>query len=243
VFISSMAKCRPISIKLSLSLLSLSHTHTSHYLAFKELGLDEVISLDDEVRQDPAFKRQSLQQRQSHEVRLGRDGCRVPLPWQASGSSMGFGPDGGRGPWLPQPQNWRSLSVASQESSSNSMLAMVRQAIAVRRKCAPLLVGGFSWADDVTAAAAPPSAEERQHIDSSVVSSLGLAAVSRAVSGAVDALCEGAKRLLSSDSDISVLAFERHHSAAGRVVCVFNMVSSCATSSASVACLCCDSFC
>ena len=37
----------------------------------EELGLDEVLDLPDELREDPAFLRTGE----------SRDGCRVPIPW------------------------------------------------------------------------------------------------------------------------------------------------------------------
>jgi hypothetical protein len=197
---------------------------TSHARLLQELGLEEVIELDDEQRQDPAFKRQPLQQRQSNDVSLGRDGCRVPMPWEPQGSSMGFGPDGGSSPWLQQPEEWRRISVAAQESRDDSMLSIVRRAIAVRRACAPLLEGEFSWADEVGAAAATTAAAAAD--GSSSLSQILAAAVSvgREVAGAARAAI---KWLMPSNADPDVLVFERKHKTAGRVVCVFNMVRRC----------------
>ena len=191
--------------------------------SLQELGLEEVIDMHDDVRQDPAFKRLTLQQRQASDVKLGRDGCRVPLPWTPSGSSMGFGPDGGCSPWLPQPQQWSRLSVAVQESSDDSTLAVVRRAITTRRGCLPLLQGEFCWLDDVGSTWSPAGGD---HVDSVFFSPL--VSVGRAISGVVSigsAVLNGLKRLIPLDADSNVLAFERRH-AAGRVVCVFNMVRS-----------------
>jgi glycosidase len=198
---------------------------TPHARLLQELGLEEVIELDDEQRQDPAFKRQPLQQRQSNDVSLGRDGCRVPMPWEPQGSSMGFGPEGGSSPWLQQPEEWRQLSVAVQESRDDSMLSIVRRAIAVRRACAPLLEGQFCWADEVEAAAATTAAAAADG-SSSPLSQILAAAVSvgREVAGAARAALEW---LIPSNADPDVLVFERNHKSAGRVVCVFNMVRRC----------------
>jgi alpha-glucosidase len=41
----------------------------------EELGLPNVEDLPDELLQDPVFKRSNGEMR-------GRDGCRVPLPWE-----------------------------------------------------------------------------------------------------------------------------------------------------------------
>jgi len=104
----------------------------------QELGLDEVIDLPDELRQDPQFARTAG-------AWLGRDGCRVPLPWRRAGVSMGFGPNEGERPWLPQPSRWADLSVEAQSGEPNSFLERVRSAIRVRRGQAALTLGSFRW--------------------------------------------------------------------------------------------------
>ena len=60
----------------------------------EELGLEEILDLPDELRQDPTFLRTGGAQK-------GRDGCRVPLPWSGAEPPFGFGP--GSTTWLPQP--------------------------------------------------------------------------------------------------------------------------------------------
>ena len=88
-----------------------------------ELGLDEVEDLPDGVLQDPIWRRSG------HRVR-GRDGCRVPLPWNGAPPSLGFG---SHAPWLPQPAAWTNLVAARQTDDPASMLRLYRQAIALRR--------------------------------------------------------------------------------------------------------------
>ena len=51
---------------------------------FVDVGLPEHPSLPAEVRQDPAFHR-------TGGVETGRDGCRVPLPWDSQAAAVGFG--------------------------------------------------------------------------------------------------------------------------------------------------------
>ena len=51
----------------------------------EELGLHEVPDIPEDLIQDPVFSR-------SRGAEKGRDGCRVPLPWTAGGTSFGFGP-------------------------------------------------------------------------------------------------------------------------------------------------------
>lgn len=104
----------------------------------QELGLEEVIDLDDAEREDPHFHRTKGEH-------LGRDGCRVPMPWKRTGTSLGFGSDGGKRAWLTQPSTWSTLSVEAQESDDRSMLTRLRSAIAVRRAHPALLYGELSW--------------------------------------------------------------------------------------------------
>ncbi len=56
----------------------------------EELGLPEVLDLPDEAREDPVFAR-------TGGALIGRDGCRVPLPWTAAvAASHGFSASGAR---------------------------------------------------------------------------------------------------------------------------------------------------
>ncbi|MDF2443722.1 MAG: alpha-glucosidase, partial [Subtercola sp.] len=68
----------------------------------EELGLPESIDLPDAARQDPTWFR-------THGERYGRDGCRVPIPWEAGAPSYGFGPADAA--WLPQPRVGTSTRV------------------------------------------------------------------------------------------------------------------------------------
>jgi alpha-glucosidase len=89
----------------------------------EELGLEEV-EVAPEDRQDPTWLRGGG---------VGRDGCRVPLPWSGAEPPFGFGPGQGR-PWLPQPATWAALSVAAQEDDPDSTLAFYRLALRTRRE-------------------------------------------------------------------------------------------------------------
>jgi alpha-glucosidase len=95
----------------------------------QELGLEEV-DLPDELRQDPIFFR-------TKGARVGRDGCRVPLPWTAEPPTFGF--TDGR-PWLPLPPHWGEVSVAAQTGEPRSMLELFRSAIRLRPRSEP-----FGW--------------------------------------------------------------------------------------------------
>jgi alpha-glucosidase len=89
----------------------------------EELGLHEVGDLPPEQIQDPAFHR-------SEGAEKGRDGCRVPIPWQADGSSFGFGEDGAH---LPQPPWFADYSVQAEENDPASTLRLYRRALSARR--------------------------------------------------------------------------------------------------------------
>jgi alpha-glucosidase len=91
----------------------------------EELGLPEVLDLPDARREDPLFSRTDGEL-------LGRDGCRVPMPWTVSAArSFGFSARE-TSSWLPQPSDWGGYSVEAQENDPGSMLAFYRAALALR---------------------------------------------------------------------------------------------------------------
>ena len=99
----------------------------------EELGLEEV-EVAPEHRQDPAYLRQKDSAPQSEWV--GRDGCRVPIPWAGDQPPYAFGP-GHTQPWLPQPLDWAGLTVETQDKAdrdgADSTLGFYRRALAARR--------------------------------------------------------------------------------------------------------------
>ena len=102
----------------------------------QELGLEEVEDLPDDVLADPTWERSQHRDR-------GRDGCRVPIPWNADAPSFGFG-----GPaWLPQPEHWAELAVAAQDGRPGSFLELYRSALRVRRATPALGDGTLAWVD------------------------------------------------------------------------------------------------
>jgi alpha-glucosidase len=121
------------------ALLTLSLPGGAYVYQGEELGLPEVLDLPGEVRQDPAFARTN------GEDGL-RDGCRVPIPWSGDAPPFGFGP-GAEQPWLPQPADWAELSVARQEDDPDSVLALYRAALALRRDRPELGDGTMTWID------------------------------------------------------------------------------------------------
>ncbi len=89
-----------------------------------ELGLPNV-ELPDWALQDPVW------QRSGRTVR-GRDGCRVPLPWEGDTPPYGFTDTPGT--WLPMPSGWADHTVAAQLEDPTSTLSLYRQALQLRRE-------------------------------------------------------------------------------------------------------------
>jgi alpha-glucosidase len=58
----------------------------------------------------------------------------VPLPWSGVDPPFGFSPPAtSPEPWLPQPVQWRDLTVEAQSADPASMLALYRRALHARR--------------------------------------------------------------------------------------------------------------
>jgi alpha-glucosidase len=117
--------------------LMLALPGSSYIYQGEELGLPEVIDLPDDARQDPTWFRTGGE-------RYGRDGCRVPLPWEGTEPSYGFGP--GPSSWLPQPDQWAELARDRQRGVEDSTLSMYQAGLAFRRSHA-LGAGSLSWLD------------------------------------------------------------------------------------------------
>jgi alpha-glucosidase len=81
-----------------------------------------VQDLPDEVRQDPLWEK-------SGHVDHGRDGSRVPLPWD---DTAHFGFSTGT-PWLPQPDWFADFTAAREEADPGSVLHRYRAALRARR--------------------------------------------------------------------------------------------------------------
>ncbi len=92
----------------------------------EELGLPEVMELPDGVRRDPIWARSNGREH-------GRDGCRIPLPWQSGEPTFGFSPPGAAAPWLPQPEWFARFAVDVEDADRASTLHLYRAAIRARR--------------------------------------------------------------------------------------------------------------
>jgi alpha-glucosidase len=130
------------------ALLTLALPGSVYVYQGEELGLWEVQDIPVELRQDPIWRR-------SNGADPGRDGCRVPLPWAGDEPPFAFSPAGSAAlPWLPQPKQWRDLTVESEASDAGSMLELYRSALRIRRAEPSLGDGSMNWldtADDVIA--------------------------------------------------------------------------------------------
>jgi alpha-glucosidase len=112
---------------------------SSYLYQGEELGLEQV-EVAPEHRQDPSFLRTG---------EVGRDGCRVPIPWSGTEAPYGFGPGTGQ-PWIPQPADWAALTVEAQTGDPSSTLEFYREALRARRE--------FAWTagDEVEVVEAGP---------------------------------------------------------------------------------------
>ncbi|HWF41872.1 MAG TPA: alpha-amylase family glycosyl hydrolase [Acidothermaceae bacterium] len=106
------------------ALLMLALPGSAYLYQGEELGLPEVADIAPIYLQDPTWERSDHQDK-------GRDGCRVPLPWEPSGPSFGFSSVTG---WIPQPANWAELSWGAEDGDPTATLELYRSALALRRK-------------------------------------------------------------------------------------------------------------
>ncbi|GAB3814491.1 glycoside hydrolase family 13 protein [Micromonospora zhanjiangensis] len=107
------------------TLLMLALPGSAYLYQGEELGLPEHTTLDDAARQDPTWVRSGHTER-------GRDGCRVPIPWEADAPSYGFGPTDAS--WLPQPKSWAEYALDRQRGVPASTYEMYRTALRLRRE-------------------------------------------------------------------------------------------------------------
>jgi alpha-glucosidase len=68
------------------------------------------------------------------------------MPWSGQASPFGF-TDNGATPWLPQPQDWKALTVETERLNPASMLALYHSALAIRRREPSLQSRTFAWED------------------------------------------------------------------------------------------------
>lgn len=117
------------------ALLTLALPGSAYIYQGEELGLPEHTTLAAKYRQDPAFFR-------TEGAEIGRDGCRVPLPWKADAPAFGFGPSAKS--WLPQPGAFARYAVDRQEGVDGSTLELYRLLLQLRREYG-LGAGELKW--------------------------------------------------------------------------------------------------
>ena len=101
----------------------------------EELGLPEDMELPDESRQDPTWFR-------TNGEKYGRDGCRVPIPWESDKPAYGFNSTGAS--WLPQPRDWAPFARDAQAGVPGSTLSLYTDALRLRREHS-LGTGSLEW--------------------------------------------------------------------------------------------------
>jgi alpha-glucosidase len=122
------------------ALLSLALPGGAYVYQGEELGLAEVEDIPLDARQDPIVAG-------TNGENVGRDGCRVPVPWALEGTNAGFSPDGAAAPWLPQPADWGTYSVEAQDGDPAASLELYRKALAIRAHHPALGDGELAWVE------------------------------------------------------------------------------------------------
>lgn len=107
----------------ALALLLFSLPGATYIYNGQELGLPNVNDLPDEVIQDPLFARTQGEFR-------GRDGCRIPMPWQRGVEQFGF--SSSLKTWLPIPERYEDFVAEAQDHDPASLLNFYRAAIQLR---------------------------------------------------------------------------------------------------------------
>ena len=119
------------------TLMMLALPGSAYLYQGEELGLPEHTSVPDDLRQDPIWFRSESDQ-------VGRDGCRIPLPWVGDAPGAGFSPTGRT--WLPQPDSYASLAADRQIGVPGSTWSMYHDALRLRREFG-LGTGELTWVE------------------------------------------------------------------------------------------------
>lgn len=101
----------------------------------EELGLPNV-DLPDWALRDPIWENSGHTDR-------GRDGCRIPLPWEGDVPPFGFSK--ALDTWLPMPADWGRFTVEAQLEDPASILSLYRHAIELRRSSAAFAGDMIEW--------------------------------------------------------------------------------------------------
>lgn len=117
------------------TLMMLALPGSAYLYQGEELGLPEHTAVPDDLRQDPIWFRSERDQ-------VGRDGCRIPMPWIGDAPGAGFSPTGRT--WLPQPDSYASLAVDRQVGVPGSTWSMYHDALRLRHQYG-LGLGHLTW--------------------------------------------------------------------------------------------------
>ena len=117
-------------IAIGATLLMLALPGNCYLYQGEELGLPDHTTIEEGHRQDPTFFR-------TDGIRVGRDGARAPIPWEADKPNFGFSK--ATKTWLPQPAEYGDYVRAG-----NKTLALYQAALLLRKKHS-LGLGKFSW--------------------------------------------------------------------------------------------------
>jgi len=162
-------------------LLTLRGTPTLYY--GDELGMEQVEIAPEDV-QDPFEKNVPG-------IGVGRDGCRTPMPWDAS-PNAGFSE---AKPWLPLAPDAAQDNVANLRADAQSILNLYRALLRLRRRTPPLSLGEYQ----PLAADGSLLLYRRHHQGQSVLIALNLGA--EPVSAASDSFGLDGEVLLSTAMD------------------------------------------
>ncbi|MGT2463393.1 glycoside hydrolase family 13 protein [Sinomonas atrocyanea] len=121
------------------SLFMLGLPGSAYLYQGEELGLVDNLDIAPHERQDPTFVRTGGE-------RVGRDGCRVPLPWATGAPAHGFSDAGAS--WLPQPELWGALARDVQALDPASHLNLYRRMLSLRREHR-LGSGALAWVPEL----------------------------------------------------------------------------------------------
>jgi alpha-glucosidase len=119
------------------ALLQLALPGSAYLYQGEELGLPEHFTIPAAHRHDPTFHR-------TKGAAVGRDGCRVPIPWSGQRPPYGFSAGHAR-TWLPQPDDWAALTVEAQQNTPDSTLSLYKKALRLRRSLPALGDGTLTW--------------------------------------------------------------------------------------------------
>ena len=105
-----------------------------------ELGLPSDYSIPHDLLTDPTWAR-------TGHAEMGRDHCRVPIPWEGDQPPYGFSTTDDT--WLPMPDGWSRLTVAAQRDDPVSTLSLYRAAIEIRQSWPASDSLAIVWDDDL----------------------------------------------------------------------------------------------